>query len=58
MGKKIGVLRVLINHRLIITTFRPQMNLDGKTPLSEMAGIRIEGYNRRIILIQNTSKTN
>ncbi len=34
---------------------RPHMSLDGKTP-SEMAGIKIEGDNKWLTLIQNASK--
>ena len=33
---------------------RPHMALEGKTP-SEMAGIKVEGSNKWITLIQNTS---
>ena len=33
----------------------PHMNLDGKT-LSEVAGIKIEGDNKWITLIQNAKK--
>jgi hypothetical protein len=35
--------------------FRPHMALDGKTP-AEAAGIKIEGENRWITLIQNASR--
>ncbi|MGI0073957.1 MAG: hypothetical protein ACREA3_09110 [Nitrosotalea sp.] len=34
---------------------RPHMGLEGKTP-SEVAGIKIEGDNKWITLIQNASK--
>lgn len=36
---------------------RPHMSLDGKTP-SEMAGIKIEGDNKWVTLIQNASQQN
>lgn len=36
---------------------RPHMGLDGKTP-SEIAGIRVEGDNKWITLIQNAKYTN
>ena len=40
-----------IYHNFII----PHMGLDGKTP-SELAGIKVEGENKWITLIQNVSK--
>jgi hypothetical protein len=40
-----------INHNYI----RPHMGLEGKTP-SEVAGIKVEGDNKWITLIQNASR--
>jgi hypothetical protein len=36
--------------------FRPRLGLDGKTP-AEASGVKIEGQNKWITLIQNASKT-
>ena len=36
---------------------RPHMGLNGKTP-SEVCGIKVEGKNKWITLIQNASKNN
>jgi transposase InsO family protein len=36
---------------------RPHMSLDGKTP-TEVAGIKVEGENKRITLMQNASRKN
>ena len=37
--------------------FRPHLSLDGKTP-AEASGVKIEGQNKWITLIQNASKSN
>ena len=46
---------ILTGYQLFHNYIRPHMGLDGKTP-SEVAGIRIEGDNKWITLIQNASK--
>lgn len=43
---------VLTGYRLYHNYIRPHLSLDGKTP-SEMAGIKVEGNNKWITLIQN-----
>jgi transposase-like protein len=47
---------VLTGYQIYHNYLRPHMSLDGKTP-SEMAGIKVEGDNKWITLIQNASKT-
>ncbi|MDE1813164.1 MAG: IS6 family transposase [Thaumarchaeota archaeon] len=49
---------VLTGYQLYHNYIRPHMSLEGKTP-SEMAGIKIEGNNKWVTLIQNavTNKT-
>jgi len=44
---------VLTGYRLYHNYIRPHMSLNGKTP-SEMAGIKVEGENKWITLIQNS----
>lgn len=46
---------ILTGYKLFHNYIRPHMGLDGKTP-SEVAGIKIEGDNKWITLIQNASK--
>lgn len=46
---------VLTGYQIYHNYLRPHMSLDGKTP-SEMAGIKVEGDNKWITLIQNASK--
>jgi hypothetical protein len=46
---------ILTGYQLFHNYIRPYMGLDGKTP-SEVAGIKIEGDNRWITLIQNASR--
>ena len=45
---------ILTGYQIYHNYLRPHMSLDGKTP-SEMAGIKIEGDNKWITLIQNSS---
>lgn len=47
---------VLTGYQIYHNYIRPHMSLDGKTP-SEVAGIKVEGDNKWITLIQNASKT-
>lgn len=47
---------ILTGYQLFHNYIRPHMGLEGKTP-SEVAGIKIEGDNKWITLIQNASKT-
>ena len=44
---------VLTGYQMYHNYLRPHMSLDGKTP-SDMAGIKIEGENKWITLIQNS----
>ena len=46
---------ILTGYQLFHNYIRPHMGLEGKTP-SEVAGIKIEGDNKWITLIQNASK--
>ena len=46
---------ILTGYQIYHNYLRPHMSLDGKTP-SEMAGIKINGDNKWITLIQNASK--
>lgn len=46
---------VLTGYRLYHNYIRPHMSLEGKTP-SESCGIKIEGDNKWITLIQNASR--
>ena len=48
---------VLDGYQIFHNYIRPHMSLDGKTP-SEIAGIKIEGDNKWITLIQNARKSN
>lgn len=51
-GLKINDTPILTGYQIYHNYIRPHMGLDGKTP-SEMAGIKIEGDNKWITLIQN-----
>lgn len=46
---------ILTGYQLFHNYIRPHMGLDGKTP-SEVAGIKVEGDNKWITLIQNASR--
>jgi hypothetical protein len=46
---------ILTGMRIYHNYIRPHMALDGKTP-AEMAGIKIEGENKWLTLIQNASQ--
>jgi len=46
---------ILTGYQIFHNYLRPHMGLDGKTP-SEMCGIKIEGDNKWITLIQNASR--
>ncbi len=46
---------ILIGYQLFHNYIRPHMGLEGKTP-SEVAGIKVEGNNKWITLIQNASR--
>lgn len=46
---------ILDSYKLFHNYIRPHMSLDGKTP-SEKAGIKIEGNNKWITLIQNATR--
>jgi hypothetical protein len=46
---------VLKGYEIFHNYIRPHMSLDGKTP-SEVAGIKVEGDNKWLTLIQNASK--
>jgi len=46
---------ILTGYQLFHNYIRPHMGLEGKTP-SEVAGIKVEGDNKWITLIQNASK--
>ena len=48
---------ILAGYQIFHNYLRPHMGLDGKTP-SEACGIKIEGDNKWITLIQNASKIN
>lgn len=54
-GLKINDSPILKGYQLFHNYIRPHMSLDGKTP-SEEAGIKVEGENKWITLIQNASK--
>ena len=43
---------ILTGYQLFHNYIRPHMSLEGKTP-SEVAGIKVEGNNKWITLIQN-----
>ena len=47
---------VLKGYQLFHNYIRPHMGLEGKTP-AEACGIKIEGENKWITVIQNASKT-
>ena len=47
---------ILKGYEIFHNYIRPHMALDGKTP-SEVAGIKVEGNNKWITLIQNASKS-
>jgi transposase-like protein len=55
-GLKISNTPILTGYQIYHNYIRPHMSLDGKTP-SEVAGIKVEGDNKWITLIQNASKT-
>ena len=46
---------ILSGMRIYHNFVKPHMALDGKTP-SEVAGIKVEGENKWITIIQNASK--
>lgn len=46
---------ILTGYQIYHNYIRPHMSLEGKTP-SEVAGIKVEGDNKWITLIQNASK--
>jgi hypothetical protein len=46
---------ILAEYQLFHNYIRPHMALDGRTP-AEVAGIKIEGENKWLTLIQNASK--
>ena len=46
---------ILSGYQLFHNYIRPHMSLDGKTP-SEVCGIKIEGNNKWITLIQNSTQ--
>jgi len=46
---------IIEGYRIYHNYVRPHMALEGKTP-ADMAGIKIEGENKWITLIQNSSK--
>ena len=48
---------ILTGYQLFHNYLRPHMALDNKTP-AEACGIKINGNNKWITLIQNASKTN
>lgn len=47
--------RILTGYQLFHNFIRPHEALDSKTP-AEVAGIKVEGENRWLTLIQNASK--
>ncbi len=52
---KINDTPILTGYQIFHNYIRPRMSLDGKTP-SEVAGIKVEGENKWVTLIQNASK--
>ena len=46
---------ILTGYQLFHNYIRPHMALDGKTP-AEVAGIKVEGENKWLTLIQNASR--
>jgi len=54
-GLKIADTPILIGYQQYHNYFRPHEGLDGRTP-AEAAGIRIEGENKWITIIQNATK--
>ena len=48
---------ILKGYQIYHNFIRPHMALDGKTP-AEACGIKVEGENKWLTLIQNASKTN
>lgn len=54
-GLKIEDSPLINGYQIYHNYIRPHMTLDGKIP-SEMAGIKIEGNNKWVTLIQNASK--
>jgi hypothetical protein len=48
---------ILTGMKIFHNYVRPQMALNGKTP-AELTGIRVEGDNKWITIIQNASRTN
>ena len=55
-GLKIMDTPILDGYQIFHNYIRPHMSLEGKTP-SEVAGIKIEGKNKWITIIQNASQT-
>ena len=56
-GLKIKDTQILMGYQLFHNYIRPHEGLDGKTP-SEACGIKIEGANKWMTIIQNASKDN
>jgi hypothetical protein len=56
-GLKIMDTPVLKGYQIYHNYFRPHMSLEGKTP-ADLCGIKIEGENKWITLIQNAKKDN
>ncbi|MEW6042847.1 MAG: DDE-type integrase/transposase/recombinase [Thermoproteota archaeon] len=54
-GLKINETPILKGYQIFHNYIRPHMGLDGKTP-AEACGIKIEGQNKWVTLIQNASK--
>jgi len=54
-GLKISNTPILTGYQIYHNYIRPHMSLEGKTP-SEIAGIKVEGNNKWITLIQNASQ--
>jgi len=47
---------ILKGYQIYHNFIRPHMGLNGQTP-SEAAGIKVEGENKRLTIIQNARKT-
>jgi hypothetical protein len=54
-GLKVPYMPILKGYEIFHNYMRPHIALEGKTP-SEACGIKIEGANKWITLIQNASK--
>ena len=54
-GLKIKDTPVLKGYQIFHNFIRPHMGLEGKTP-ADLVGIKVEGENKWITLIQNASK--